>query len=284
MVNNLEKFSSINFYAYCKMNQKKVLYEKYTSEYEYYLMRMDEYMVKLQDYNNTIVHNLHCERWQEWVEKQLEAGNENALYDIPVEFVSVAKKIPPIPCKPDEMEHPDEVDLYHYYKIEKFTTSWMLNVSPNWKGCAIDRHMVEFFIGVIELFFDNCKRFIKMKYVLENGHGKDHLHAHIVFTLNTNKPGYMTSIRKGNILNEWRNCWNRLAKDNESLNHLMIAGEEYYLDPVDLCKPRVALQTCLITTPEMLKDKLDYLCEELKPESHKNDPHPITPVKGSKGY
>lgn len=281
MVNNKEKFSSINFYDYCKMSQKKILYNRYTGEYEYYMMIRDEYMVKLHEYNDAITHNKNVDKWDKWATKQWLEGNDIALYEIPPLYTKW-KKIPPIPLKPQEMEHPDEVDLYNYYKIEKFTTSWMLNVSPNWKGCTIDKHMIEFFIGVIDLFFENCSRFTKMSYVLENGHGKDHLHAHIVFTLNTRKPGYMTSIRKGNILNEWRNCWNRLARDNASLEHLTVDDE--WIDVVDLCKARVALSTTLITTPEILQDKLDYLCEELKPESHKNDPHPLVPVKGSKGY
>ena len=77
----------------------------------------------------------------------------------------------------------------NYYGVQKFNESWMLNVSPNWKGVDITRDMINFFIAVIELFFDNCNRFTKMSWVLENGHGKDHLHAHIVFTLNTKKPG-----------------------------------------------------------------------------------------------
>jgi hypothetical protein len=170
----------------------------------------------------------------------------------------------------------------NYYGVEKFNTAWMLNVSPNWKGCVITRDMINFFIAVIELFFDNCNRFTKMSYVLENGHGKDHLHAHIVFTLNTKKPGYMTSIKKGNILQEWRNCWNRLAKDNPSMDDLTIDDE--WIDCVDLCKSRHALQTCLITNKEMLEDKLNYLIEDLKPELHKNDVHHLCPVKGSKGY
>ena len=181
----------------------------------------------------------------------------------------------------------------NYYGVEKFNESWMLNVSPNWKGCVITRDMINFFIAVIELFFENCNRFTKMSYVLENGHGKEHLHAHIVFTLNTKKPGYMTSIKKGNILQEFRNCWNRLMKDNPSMESL--TRDDEWFDPegsycskrkkqIGLVDERCALQTCLITKQEMLKDKLDYLIEDLKPESHKNDVHHLCPVKGSKGY
>jgi hypothetical protein len=184
------------------------------------------------------------------------------------------------------MEDPATIDLYDYYDEEKFDKAWMLNVSPDWKGCVITREMTDFFRGVIEEFYHNCDRFTKCKYVLENGHGKEHLHAHIVFTLNTKKPGYMTSIKKGNILQEFRNVWNRLATDNESLSGLYIDGEDYYLDVVglvggkDFPKRRNALNTCLITTMGMYKDKIDYLDEELKPTSHKNDKHPLCPLTG----
>jgi hypothetical protein len=181
----------------------------------------------------------------------------------------------------------------NYYGVVKFNECWMLNVSPNWKGCLITRDMVNFFIGVIEGFYENADRFTKMRYVLENGHGKDHLHAHIVFTLNTKKPGFMTPIRKGNILQEFRNVWNRLVKDNPSMNNLTIDDE--WLDPegtycpkrkkkIGLIDERCALNTCLLTNEGMLKDKLDYLVEDLKPPSHQNDIHPLCPVVGSKGY
>ena len=187
-----------------------------------------------------------------------------------------------VPMEPEFKMPPSDINLYEYYNVEKFTKSWMLNVSPNWKGVLITREMLNFFVAVIESFYGNCDRFTKMDYVLENGHGRDHLHAHIVFELNTKKPGYMTPIKKGKILTEFRNCWNRLAKDNPSMDNLTIDDE--WIDPVDLCKSRCALNTCLLTSPEMLKDKLDYLVEDLKPESHKNDLHHLCPLKGSRGY
>jgi hypothetical protein len=94
----------------------------------------------------------------------------------------------------------------------------------------------------------------------------------------------MTAIKKGNILNEFRNCWNRLAKSTE----VDCTIDDEFIDVEGLLKSKVALNTCLLTSKEMYKDKIDYLTEELKPESHKNDSHPICPVKGNlkgcKGY
>lgn len=276
MVHNRENFASINYLAYYKMDQKSNLQSDYDKEYHYYMQALERCAVaraeaRRVDHNNKLFDHACLE--QDTIYPKLPSGVTGYIHTIPR-----------IPSEPDYMEHPDEVDLYKYYNVEKFTTGWMLNVSPAWKGVPIDQYMIDFFIAVIEKFYDNCGRFTKMKYVLENGHGADHLHAHIVFTLNTKKPGYMTPIKKGRILTEFRNCWNRLAKDTDTLDHLMIDGEEYYLDVEGLVNARCALNTCLLTKDYMLKDKLDYLCEDLKPESHKNDSHPLCPIKGSKGY
>lgn len=292
MVHNTEKYTSINFYEYAKMNQDKQLKDQYRWEYERYTTALDQYKAKVAEYNDVIRHNETVDQWQ-----QLEnsTGNYYARYEaFPAGKAPAHKKVvPSIPCKPEWMDPPDEIDVYEYYNVEKFTKSWMLNISPNWKGVEISREMINFFVEVIELFYSNCNRFTKMKYVLENGHGRDHLHAHIVFTLNTKKPGYMTPIKKGNILNEFRNCWNRLIKDNSNMEHMKLNGkwfdpEGYYCNKkkkwIGLIDERCALNTCLLTSHEMLRDKLDYLYEELKPASHQNDQHPLCPVKGSKGY
>lgn len=279
MVNNREMYMSINYVAHTQMTQEQELMERYYDEYRLYQTRMDEYKQLIDERNNIIDKNNECSYWDN---QQDPYARYLAYEGTNKEIPEYKTKIPPLPSKPEYMEPITEVDLYEYYQVERFDKAWMLNVSPNWKGCEITTDMINFFIGVIEEFYDNCNRFTKMKYVLENGHGRDHLHAHIVFTLNTKKPGYMTSIKKGNILNEFRNCWNRLATDNPSMDNLTIDDE--WIDPIDLCKHRSALNTCLLTTQGMYRDKIDYLDEDKKPTSHKNDKHPICPVKGSKGY
>lgn len=173
--------------------------------------------------------------------------------------------------KPMPMDDTLDEFLYDFFNVKPFGTCWMLNVSPNWKGKEINPTMVAHFVATIEAFYENCSRFTKYSYVLENGHDEDHLHAHIVFQLNPEKmAGTMTSIRKSKILNEFRNCWNRIAKDakHENYVHLLPKGNNG------------SLQTCLINNEIMLKDKLDYLVEDLKPFSHQNDPHPLCPIKG----
>jgi hypothetical protein len=292
MVHNRENFKSINYIDHNKMNQEKDLRDRYAWEYDRFTQKMTEYQEKCHEYNEIIRYNQEVDRWQR-IEN--ETGNYYARYEaFPIGKAPAFKKnIPCIPCKPEYLEDPSTIDLYEYYDVEKFTKAWMLNVSPNWKGVAITREMIEFFEGVIHEFYGNCDRFTRMKYVLENGHGRDHLHAHIVFTLNCKKPGYMTPIKKGNILQEFRNIWNRLVKDNPSLEDLTIDDE--WVDPegtycpkrkkkIGLIDERCALNTCLLTNIGMYKDKIDYLVEDLKPPSHKNDTHPLCPIKGSKGY
>lgn len=173
----------------------------------------------------------------------------------------------------EKMTHILEVDTkgltleewcMNYYGQEKFNECWMLNISPDWKGKTIDRHMFKQFCKVMDLFHSNTRRFLSMDYVLECGGEGNFLHCHAVFKLNLKKPGNIKSLRKGNFLKEFRSCWDRCDPRYKGL-----------------VKNRVALQTTFITNEEMLKDKIDYLTEELKPESHKNAVHEFFPHRFS---
>jgi hypothetical protein len=250
--------------------QKNRLRFDYEREYDSYLSDMIKYKEQVEEYDAAVSFNKKFDRIH---------ANETCPYEKFNKSGGFRKVIPKVMVQPSYMEEASEVDLYEYYGIEEFHTSWMLNISPNWKGATINHSMIEFFKQVINTFFKNCNRFTKVNYVLENGHGVDHLHAHLVFVLNTKKPGYMTPIKNGKILTEWRNCWNRLAKSIE----VDVTIDDEYIDSVDLCKARCAVNTCLLNNKEMYQDKLDYLCEDLKPESHKNDSHPLCPLRGYKG-
>ena len=238
----------------------------------------NNYKTKLDELNKYLT----IQRNNEMIQKKIDELSNDKNIDIYESFHEIEKlkksleKIPKqCPTIPLEMRDPSDMttdDILKFYNIEKFTKCWMLNVSPDWKGKKINLSMIAHFITVIEAFYGNCNRFTKYRYVLENGHGEDHLHAHIVFELNENKPGYMTPIRKAKILTEWRNCWNRLSRENS------------YPHFIDLCKNKYALNTCLLTNKQMLLDKLDYLIEDLKPISHKNDPHSLCPVSGGDGW
>lgn len=274
---NLEIFPSINFLRYYnmerKMNQRTYLLNKYEREYDEFASKKSRFMKYMNAQRHVLENNRACER------ERIRVKNGGDPYD--GDFSLIVKKIPSQPSGIDDfkyMKHPNDMrfdDICKYYGEERFVKSWMLNISPAWKGVTITKEMLEFFQVVLRNFYENCNRFTDMQYVLENGHGSDHLHAHAVFVLNVRKPGFwgkQCAFRKSKILTEFRNCWNREAKLNMP-------------SAVDLCKSYHALNTCLLTTPLMYQDKIDYLCEELKPESHKNDPHPMCPVRGGvRGY
>ena len=76
----------------------------------------------------------------------------------------------------------------------------------------------------------------------------------------------MTAIKKGNILTNFRNCWDRNAKEFESTKGYL-----------GLIKGKFALNGILIMNDEILQDKLDYLIEEKKSIGHQNAKHPICP-------
>lgn len=164
------------------------------------------------------------------------------------------RKVKPVQTyNPEFMEHPTEMsksDIYEYYGVDIFHPCWMLNISPDWKG-EISQDKISHFKAVMGKFFDNCNRFSRMKYVIEGGSEANFLHVHAVFEFNPSKQGNLKAMRKGNLLREFRKIWDKHGY-------------------IGLIKARCALQTTYITTPTMLKDKLDYLIEDLKPLSHRN--------------
>lgn len=183
----------------------------------------------------------------------------------------ISKFEPPISKAYKKMQHYENMSrtmLEKYYGVERFNKSWFLNISPDWKGKVFPSELPQelFLQEVMDEFYDNCNRFTKMKYVIECGSDGDFVHIHAVFELN---PGMSksnkTCISKGNILIEFRKCWDRIAKESSE-------GYE------GLVKGRHALQTTLINNAEILKDKLNYLIEEKKPFSHRNMTHPLYPI------
>lgn len=156
-----------------------------------------------------------------------------------------------------------KADLFAYYKIVPFNHHWMLNISPDWKGedCKLGvatARKIKFISEVMELFYDDARRFSRVKYVLEGGKEADFLHVHAVFELNAKKPNNILHMKKGNFLKSFRTIWNRHASE-VCPKWEGLVGSKY------------ALQTTYITSEEMLQDKLDYLQEELKPISHQNN-------------
>lgn len=156
-------------------------------------------------------------------------------------------------------------ELELYYGVQPFNNCWMLNISPNWKqeeklmsNKAKTAKMVQFLREVLGLFYDDAKRFTKVKWVIEGGKEGNFLHCHCVFELNKNKPNNISHMKKGNFLKSFRTIWDRHSQELKYKDWEGLVGSKY------------ALQTTYITSKEMLQDKLDYLIEDKKPLSHQN--------------
>lgn len=180
-----------------------------------------------------------------------------------------------------EMKHPDEMskeDLFRHYGKEIFNPCIMINISPNWKG-KLPREEYKFankFIDVVmKRFYNDSNRFSKMKYVIECGKDGDFVHLHSVLELNVAMRNSNKSwIKKGNHLRDLRNIWKKTCLEFEDFN-----------DYQNALKGRFALQNTLLNCNELIRDKLNYLIEELKPISHQNsDESPQHPHIVNKGF
>jgi len=141
-----------------------------------------------------------------------------------------------------------EDDIYDYLGEEKFVPHVFLNISPNWKGegnvLALDR--------VIDSYMRESMRYDNWTYIIENGSDGDMIHAHIVAKINAKyEKSVITHLNKGNHVQQLR----KYAKNEKGIEG-KITGK--------------GIQRSILRNPELIKDKLDYLIEEKKPEGHKN--------------
>lgn len=153
-----------------------------------------------------------------------------------------------------------------YLDIVPFNDSLMLNISPKWsegsEGIS-EGNKIRFLRKIIDSFIHDSGRFLRTKYVIECGKNGDHIHAHCVLELDPKlKKSNKTWISKHNHIRDFRNIWKRFASA---------------ADMSDSIDSKHALQSILIKNRNMLKDKLDYLVEQLKPLSHQNAQHPQLP-------
>lgn len=247
------------------------LYERYEQDYFHNQHYIDEYtevvktyMMKLNAYKKA----------QEYMEQCSDVYTQEYY-----KAMEVKKPREPAPPLNDikEMKHPNEMskaDIYEYYGIIQFNRSLMVNISPNWKGKFMKgmEGKKNFMKKVILKFFQNYDRFTKIAYAIECGSGADFTHAHLVLEFNPGK--YKSTIkthRKGNLMAELRKLWDKTSK-------------ELSLPFEGLLKGRYALQTTLINNREILEDKLTYLIEEEKPESHQNAEYPGYPLMEKIGF
>lgn len=153
----------------------------------------------------------------------------------------------------------NESIIYDYLGIKKFTPSVMINISPDWGDEIMDVNGDEWGTGIIDDFRSTIEgylaegnRYDYYSYVIECGGEGTHLHAHIVAHIN---PKLQKSVEK------------HLAKGNHTIQIRKRANK---LKGMEGTIKGVGVQKIFLRNEELVKDKLDYLIEELKPDGHKN--------------
>lgn len=145
--------------------------------------------------------------------------------------------------------------IYNYLEIIPFTPSVMINISPDWKASErkLSNNMkVAYLKTIIENYLKESDRYDYYSYVIENGSEGDHIHCHIVAHINPKLlKSVETHLAKGTHTQQIK----KYAKKVKGMAGI-IKG--------------VSVQKTFLRNEELVKDKLDYLIEELKPEGHKN--------------
>ena len=150
--------------------------------------------------------------------------------------------------------------IAEYMGVIPFMPCVMFNISPNWKGefgkdKVTDKIMQKKLCIILDKYLNASNRYSKYKYVLECGSDGNHLHAHAVAEIKKGmEKSVQTHINKGNHSIEIRKLW-----DKE-----MPKGKQ------GLLKGKYSIQRIMLRNENLVKDKLDYLIEEKKPEGHKN--------------
>lgn len=146
-----------------------------------------------------------------------------------------------------------EDNVYEYLDIKPFTASVMINISPDW--AVLEKRTQSSKANILKGILDKYLSegwYQKWAYVIENGSKGDHIHAHCVCELNRERlKSSETHLAKGNHSQQLKKYANKL-KGCQGL----IKG--------------VSVQKCMLRNETLVKDKLDYLIEEKKPEGHKN--------------
>ena len=142
-----------------------------------------------------------------------------------------------------------------YYNIIPFTPSVMINISPDWNGEGVDRRSTTCKINILKNLIDSYMTegwYEQWNYVIECGSDGEHIHAHLVAKMNTQRLKSVEShLKRGNQTQQLR----KYAKKVKGMAGI-IKG--------------VSVQKTFLRTEQLVKDKLDYLIEEKKPLGHKN--------------
>ena len=140
-----------------------------------------------------------------------------------------------------------------YLGVIPFTPSVMINISPDWGSVEQRSNFCK--IKILHKLISKYMKeqwFSSWEYVIENGSNGDHIHAHIVAKMNTQRLKSVEShLKKGNHTQQLK----KYAKGFKGMEG-MIKGN--------------SVQKIFLRTEEIVKDKLLYLHEDTKPEGHKN--------------
>jgi len=157
------------------------------------------------------------------------------------------------PFKEMAQDYWSRKEILDYMKIIPFTPWVMINISPDWNDCEkrTNNCKIQILKNIINSYMSE-QWYEQWEYVIENGSQGNMIHAHIVAKMNTARLKSVEShLRRGNHTQQLK----KYAKKVKGMEG-MIKG--------------VSVQKIFVRTEEILKDKLDYLHEERKPDGHKN--------------
>lgn len=144
--------------------------------------------------------------------------------------------------------------VYDYLDIIPFTPSVMINISPDWG--AVDKRSdtckIKLLSEILEGYLREGGRYTKAQYIIENGSEGDHIHCHCVAQMN---PKILKSVRS------------HLGRGNHTAQLIKQANK---LKGMKGMIKGTGIQINVLQNEEIIKDKIDYLDEEKKPEGHKN--------------
>jgi hypothetical protein len=154
--------------------------------------------------------------------------------------------------------------IMKHYDWKPFIPFLTFNISPNWAGCKLTGApapwRIELLKETIRKFFAISNRFSQVDYAIECGSEGNHLHAHVVAQISADQQAtVITQLHKGNLVNGFRKIWLKQLCEGqirEGMGGIM--------------KGKFAIQTGLFRKEEFLRDKLNYLDEDKKPDDHKN--------------
>lgn len=151
-------------------------------------------------------------------------------------------------------------DIYKYLEIREFKPCVYITISPDWSNYSVDIYKRrDLLILFNQELFKLYGMFSDYQYAIECGKQGSHIHSHAVFEVKHDSiKRFKGMATKGNLHRKIREVWDKMDPQ------LPLEGCEGAL------KSKFAIELMQIYNQEILKDKLDYLIEELKPEEHKN--------------